>query len=114
MLSATLLREARLRAGLTQAQLAEKVGTAQSAVARWETGRTRPSLETLVDLIRACGFELQVGLGESDVDMTTLIERNLALTPEQRLSQLVSTLAFIRAGRSALAQRDDRARPVRP
>ena len=105
MLGASLIREARLRAGMTQAQLAERVGTTQSAVARWETGGTQPSLETLARLIRACGLELGVRLEEPDLDTRSLIDRNLALTPEERLRQLVNTVRFIREGRAALAQR---------
>lgn len=102
MRSAPLIREARLRAGLTQAELAERAGTTQSAVARWETGRARPSLETLARLARACGLELRVGFEEADSDSTSLIERNLALGPDQRLDQLVRTVAFIREGRAAM------------
>lgn len=105
MRSASLIREARLRAGLTQARLAQRAGTTQSAVARWETGGTRPSLETLARLLRACGFELRLGLEEPDADTSSLIERNLSLTPEERLRQLVNTVRFIREGRAALARR---------
>lgn len=42
-----LLRDARTSAGLTQRQLAERAGTAQSAVARYETARALPDLDTL-------------------------------------------------------------------
>jgi transcriptional regulator with XRE-family HTH domain len=103
--SKTILLEARLRSGLTQAELAQRAGTAQSAIARWETGRARPAVETLAFLVRACGLELRVGLGEADPGERSLIERNLALTPTERLDQLVKTVAFIRAGRAALAER---------
>src|SRR5207237_2181318 len=60
--SADLIREARLRAGLTQAQLAERTGRDRSVVARWEQGAVAPSLETLLDLLRACGFDLPLAL----------------------------------------------------
>ena len=104
--SASILREARLRSGLTQAELAARTGTTQSVISRWEIGRARPSLEVLRRLVRACGLELSVGLEEGDPGGSSLIERNLALSPVERLDQLVRTLAFIRAGRAAL----DRAR----
>ncbi len=55
----------RTEAGLTQAELAERMGTTQSAVARIEGGGTRPSLETLEKLAAAVGQELVVGVGES-------------------------------------------------
>lgn len=102
MNSGALIREARLRAGLTQQQLAERAGTTQSSIARWETGRAQPSLATLSSLVRACDLELRVSLVEPDPGETSLIERNLGLSPEQRLDQLLRTLAFIHAGRSAL------------
>jgi transcriptional regulator with XRE-family HTH domain len=53
MRSAALIREARLRAGLTQAELAERTGRDRSVVARWEQGVVAPSVETLTELIRA-------------------------------------------------------------
>src|SRR5260370_13411868 len=46
-ISAELLR-ARLRAGLSQAELAAPMGTSQSALARLESGQTRPSTKTLL------------------------------------------------------------------
>lgn len=91
-----------MRAGLTQAELADRTGTAQSAIARWETGGAHPSLETLVRLVRACGLELRVGLEGADPGDASLIERNLALSPGQRLDQLVRTVEFIREGRAAM------------
>jgi transcriptional regulator with XRE-family HTH domain len=102
MASAGLIREARLRAGLTQTQLAERVGTVQSVIARWEGGGAHPSLETLVRIVRACGLELRVGLDEADESEVSLIERNLGLSPAERLDQLVRTVAFIGAGRAQL------------
>ena len=62
MISADLLREARLRAGLTQKELARRIGRPQSQIARWESGHVEPSLETLQKVIRASGFELTYGL----------------------------------------------------
>lgn len=55
-----LVREARRRAGLTQADLAARVGTTQSAIARLERGATSLTLERATRLVRACGFDLEV------------------------------------------------------
>jgi transcriptional regulator with XRE-family HTH domain len=49
-------------AGLTQAELATRMGTTQSAIARMEGGGTRPTLETLEKLAAAVGSELVVGV----------------------------------------------------
>lgn len=61
------------------------------------------SLETLRRIIEACGFELSYGITESDTSEWSLAQRNLKLTHEQRLDQLVRTVAFARAGRDAMA-----------
>jgi transcriptional regulator with XRE-family HTH domain len=54
----------RSEAGLTQAELAERMGTTQSAIARMEGGGARPTLETLEKLAAAVGGELVIGVGE--------------------------------------------------
>jgi transcriptional regulator with XRE-family HTH domain len=59
-----LVHRLRTEAGLTQAALAERMGTTQSAIARMEGGGTRPTLETLEKLAVAVGAELVVGVGE--------------------------------------------------
>lgn len=67
----------RTEARLTQAELAERMGTTQSAVARMEGGGIRPTLETLEKLAVAVGQELVVGFGES-------------LSQDRSIAQLVS------------------------
>jgi len=59
---------ARVRAGLTQEQLAQRMGTTQSAVARLESGRRMPSVKTLERFATATGTRLVVrfeGNGEA-------------------------------------------------
>ncbi len=62
---AALISETRLRAGLTQTQLATRAGTSQPAVARYEAGVAFPSTATLIRLLKAGGFELEVRLKTS-------------------------------------------------
>ncbi len=61
-----LLLKARLEAGLTQAQVAQRMGTQAPAVARLEralaTGKHSPSLATLRKYVQACGKELVIDL----------------------------------------------------
>ena len=52
------LRDARLAAGLTQAELAERAGTSQTAVSAYENGARSPSLETFDRLLAATGNRL--------------------------------------------------------
>lgn len=56
--------KARAAQGLTQAQVAEKIGTTQSAVARMESGSGKhsPSLATLAKYADALGCKLEVRL----------------------------------------------------
>lgn len=101
MSAAHVIREARLRSGLTQEELAARIDTTQSAIARWESGKVEPSHRMLVGLIEACGFRFAFRLDPDPVDDLAL-QSNLALTPEQRLDQLLQTLSFIEAGRESL------------
>ena len=57
---ARALIEARRRAGFTQAELAERMQTTQSAVARLESGRVPPSTRTLEKVARATGTRLRI------------------------------------------------------
>ncbi|MBO9534099.1 MAG: helix-turn-helix transcriptional regulator [Solirubrobacteraceae bacterium] len=49
---------ARQRAGLTQAELAQRAGTAQSAISAYESGRKQPSAEVFLRLLAAAGTRL--------------------------------------------------------
>lgn len=59
-----LVYRLRVDAGLTQAELAARMGTTQSAIARMEGGGTRPTLETLERVAGAVGQDLVVGVGD--------------------------------------------------
>jgi transcriptional regulator with XRE-family HTH domain len=103
MTSATLIRQARKRAGLNQAELAARAGTTQSAVARWERGASRPTVERLQSLVAACGLELELGLKPRDGDELAALRRNLALTVDERVARVVRLRHFVEAGRAAMA-----------
>src|SRR5258705_219972 len=60
-IAAELLR-ARLRAGLSQAELAARMGTSQSTIARLENGHTLPSTKTLLRYAEATGSRLHMRL----------------------------------------------------
>lgn len=92
MRSASLIREARLRAGLTQTELAERTGRDRSVVARWEQAVVAPSLETLLELIRACGFDLPLELVPYDNDRVARLQKNLLLSPERRVRRLLTAV----------------------
>jgi predicted nucleotidyltransferase/DNA-binding XRE family transcriptional regulator len=58
--AATLIRETRRAAGLSQAALAQRAGTSQPAVARYEAGGSSPSVRTLERLLHAAGQRLTI------------------------------------------------------
>lgn len=56
------LLEARTRAHLSQAEVASRMGTTESAVSRLESGRVKPSTRTLERYAKATGHKLRISL----------------------------------------------------
>ncbi len=75
-----------MAAGLTQAELALRLGTTQSAVARVERSGANPRVDTVARALAACGRRLVL---EAEPDAPsidpTLVARQLRLTPGERL-----------------------------
>lgn len=51
----------REEAGLTQQQVAERMGTKEGNISRLEKGKGNPTLKTLLSYAKACGFQLNFG-----------------------------------------------------
>ena len=100
----SVIQKTRQRAGLTQADLAQRVGTTQSAISRLENGRVRPSIETIERLAKACGATLELRLRTPEAP-TAEFESNLSLTPAGRLDQLIRAVQFVVEGRRAMVRR---------
>jgi ribosome-binding protein aMBF1 (putative translation factor) len=99
---ARLLLTARRRAGLSQRELAKRARTAQSVIARIESGETSPVYETLERLLRVAGFQLHSELQptiEGRSHMLDDVARILRLTPEERLVELRNAARFFAAAR---------------
>ena len=96
--AATLLRQARTRAGLSQRALARRASTAQSVIARIESGQTSPSWDTLERLLAAANYEMvahtepRVVVGSHMLDD---VPRILAMTPENRMEEIKNTSRFL-------------------
>ncbi len=100
--TAELLRQARERAGLSQRQLAQRAGTAQSVVARIERGLTSPSWDTLERLLEAAGYELAAQVEPRVVvgsHMLNEVAGILRMTPEQRLQEVKNVSEFLHRAR---------------
>lgn len=83
-----LIREARTIAGLTQAELADAVGSKQSVVSRWERGVDEPRISTLARLFRACGFEADLTFRRHDDVDRSQIALHLAMPTRHRLESV--------------------------
>ena len=53
------IKELRLKAGLTQVQLAKKMNVDQAAVSRWESGETKPLRKTHKKLAKILGVSVE-------------------------------------------------------
>jgi len=95
--AATLIREARQAAGLSQVALAERLSTTQSAISRWERGHDEPRLGTLRSILGACDRRLVLSSEThplADVDRAQ-IRQQLALSPEERLASVSNVSTFV-------------------
>ena len=94
-----LIREARRRAGLTQAELAERISTAQPNVARWESAEMSPSVDVLTRVIQACGLDLLVRLVPREAGEWTRVEDSTGTNNlEERIQNLVGFVDVIEDG----------------
>lgn len=92
---AGVLRRLREAAGWSQATLADRASTSQSAVARYETGAATPSLATLQRLVAALGHHLHVTTDPApDAADVLLAEQLLRMTPTDRLRTLARYAAL--------------------
>ena len=73
----------------------------QSLVARIEAGSVDPSFDRLLDLVRACGFDLDIHVVPLDEDSWTLVERGANATPDERLDRMLEGVDLLEAGREA-------------
>lgn len=92
-----LIREARERAGFTQAELAKRIGTSQPAIARYERARTMPDLPTLHRIVEACGLELRVELAKPDPQRDGAARIALERTAEERLEANTRQVELVHA-----------------
>lgn len=111
--AASIARDARKRAGLTQRALAQRAHTTQAAVARIEAGDTIPAFDTLRRLLDAAGFDLRVEIVprpvadpvvevlKHEIDQTMLVE-NLRRTIDERLTINAEVQVFSNELRRAL------------
>jgi transcriptional regulator with XRE-family HTH domain len=82
------MRQARTRAGLSQVELAERSGKDRAQIARWERDVVTPSLETLREVLQACGFDLDLRLvlyQPPDAGEDARLREEMRKSPQERL-----------------------------
>ena len=79
------IKKARLKVGLTQSEVAEKLGVAQAQYARWENGGRNPKDETVEKLAEIFGtsFEILKGRDDGLEEIVGLLKEN-NLTEEEK------------------------------
>ncbi len=108
--AATLLREARSSANLTQRELAVRTGVAQPAIARIESGAVSPRVDTLNRVLAACGRSVGNAPLPSRVDPQdwAQVEENLRRSPAERLRNLETAARSLRRLQRAPRRRSPR------
>jgi transcriptional regulator with XRE-family HTH domain len=89
-----IIRDARTRANLSQSELGARVGRDRAQIARWESDAVQPAFETLVEVVEACGYELDFVLRplESASSIDAPMVKNLTRSPQERVRKLLRGL----------------------
>ncbi len=86
MEAAALVQQARASAGLSQAELAARVGTTQSAIARLERAGSNPSVGHLTRVVAATGQRLRVDLDDRQEQLGEgQVREHMRMSPADRL-----------------------------
>jgi transcriptional regulator with XRE-family HTH domain len=95
---------ARRRAGLSQRELADRLGLRQATIARWERGDRRVGVEDVEAVAAACRLQLEVHLAVEDRSWWSQIALQLELDPLDRVRRLTPPgSSDLGAGLGALA-----------
>jgi len=82
--SAALLQLARLKADMSQRELAERAGVPVTMISAYERDLRQPTLTTLLRLLRAAGFDLRLHLSAYDTHDDVLAELEAGRSESER------------------------------
>jgi transcriptional regulator with XRE-family HTH domain len=92
MNASNILRRARRRAGLTQTQVASRLGISQAAIAQIEAPGSNPTVETLERVLSATGHRLELRVARRRVNLDEAqLRARLKLTPRERLEAFMAS-----------------------
>ena len=101
--AAALIRRTRTKSGLTQRELADRLGKAQATIAKLEREGANPTLATLTEAMRAAGYELELRAKPIKATLDEQqIRDQLRMTPGERANAMTR---LTRALRSRFAER---------
>ena len=103
---AEVVREARLRSGISQRSLARRAGTSQAAISRIERGLEQPTFERLTQILAALGWRPRLELepiAEHDAEPRRLYQAHRE-SPAARLANGLSLSRFARTLDEASAE----------
>jgi transcriptional regulator with XRE-family HTH domain len=93
MTAGQLIREARLRAGLSQRELGLRIGRPGPQIARWESGTVDPGFAVVQRVVRVCGFDLDESLVSWRDEFRDGLEANLRRSPAERFARALQRCA---------------------
>ena len=101
------IAECRKKAGMTQMQLAEKLGVTDRAVSKWETGKSLPDAAIMLDLCAMLHItvnDLLTGEVVSMEDQNKMMEKNLidAIAAKEAADRRMLTFEWVIAGLSLI------------
>jgi transcriptional regulator with XRE-family HTH domain len=100
----SLLLSARLKAGLTQQEFADRLGISQSAVAAYESGRRQPTIPTLMRWLSATGFDLRLTLVPHEDHDSVLESLERLRSPDEQERWSLYQRRRVQAAREGLEQ----------
>ena len=107
------IKKARLDAGLTQLEVAEKLGVAQAQYARWENGGRNPrddTVEKLAEILNT-SFEILKGRDDGLEEIVSLL-REYELTEEDKKEIITFLENFLANKKEAHWKRDKNLRDI--
>ena len=96
--SSALLQLARLKAGLSQRELAERARVPVTMISAYERDQRQPTLTTLLRLLHAAGFDLRLHLAEYDPHDDTLAALEAGRSESERARRDQQLQAWRQAG----------------
>jgi transcriptional regulator with XRE-family HTH domain len=70
-------------------ELSQRSGKDRAQIARWERDGVVPSFEALLEIVRACGFDISLDLVTRDEATLPALDETRALTPKERLDLML-------------------------